>query len=128
MSGFLGIGAATLFNPTLIGMGVHPLVASATGMYQGMYINGTATVFNLLAKRLNIPFAFWISFFGVVACYIGITQINKVVKKSGRGSILVLFLATQIIISSFIVPVMGALQEKQKHDDGENIWAFNSFC
>ena len=128
VSGLLGIGAGVLFNPLLLSIGVHPLVTSATGMYMVMFISGSSSMLFIVGGNLNLSFAFWIAVYSVLATYVGIKQINKVVQRSGRGSLVVVFLAFIIALSAAAIPVLGALQEKKKSDEGEDIWAFNSFC
>lgn len=47
ISGTLGIGGSSIFNPVMISMGVPPLVSTSTGMYMVMYSTGASTVMYL---------------------------------------------------------------------------------
>ena len=52
MSGALGLGGGSIFNPLLLSMGVPPKVASATGMYMIIFSTGASTVTYVLNDML----------------------------------------------------------------------------
>jgi hypothetical protein len=54
VSGGLGLGGGSIFNPVLLGMGIPPAVSSATGMYLVMFTAFGSSVTYLILKTLDI--------------------------------------------------------------------------
>ena len=48
MSGALGLGGGSIFNPLLLSMGVPPRVASATGMYMIIFSTGASSLIYII--------------------------------------------------------------------------------
>jgi uncharacterized membrane protein YfcA len=57
IAGGLGIGAGLIFNPIMIQLGIHPTVASATGMYMVMYTTMASTMVVILLNKLYVQYA-----------------------------------------------------------------------
>ena len=47
VSGALGLGGGSIFNPIMITMGVPPVVSTSTGMYMVMYSTAASTLMYL---------------------------------------------------------------------------------
>jgi uncharacterized protein len=63
VSGALGLGGGSIFNPLLLSMGCPPKVASATGMYMIIFSTGASTMTYVIANLLNVNYAVWIGSF-----------------------------------------------------------------
>lgn len=128
ISGSIGLGAAIIFIPMLIRLGVSPMVASATGMYLVLFSTASSSI--LFAIHLILPFeyAFFLGVFVIIGTYLGLKSINDLVKKSGRASLLVIALTIVIAISAILTPIVGGLNAKSDDDKGKDIFAFASFC
>lgn len=84
VSGALGLGGGSIFNPLLLSMGCPPKVASATGMYMIIYSTGASTVSYIVADMLDITYGAWVGGFNVVGTILGMILLNSVMKKLGR--------------------------------------------
>ena len=84
VSGALGLGGGSIFNPILLSMGVAPTVSSATGMYMIMLSTIASSTLYILNKMLNVRFALWIGLWSVVGTMAGLTIIKKIIKKFNR--------------------------------------------
>ena len=79
----LGLGGGVVFNPLLIELGVHPTVASATGMFLVMFSSLSNTVLYTLTGFMNFPWALWQGVFTTVGSIAGLKVINKAIKQTG---------------------------------------------
>lgn len=84
VSGTLGIGGSSIFNPVMISMGVPPLVSTSTGMYMVMYSTGASTVMYLSYGTFNFSFALWLSFWSSVGIMVGVSIVDHLVTKYKR--------------------------------------------
>ena len=107
VSGALGLGGGSIFNPLLLGLGCPPKVASATGMYMMIFSTGASIVTMLLNDRLNLSYGFYIGFFCVFGSVIGMHSLNYVMRKLGRQSPLVMLLTFILGVSAIAVPYFG---------------------
>ena len=64
----------------------------------------------------------------IVGTALGLKVINSLVKKTGRTSYIAILLTFIIILSALVIPIFGGLQMMEKHDKGENILEFGSYC
>lgn len=104
ISGTLGIGGSSIFNPVMISLGVPPLVSTSTGMYMVMYSTGASTVMYLSYGTFNFSFALWLSFWSSMGIMVGVSIVDHLVKKYKRQSILVIILAAILALSAVLVP------------------------
>ena len=84
MSGALGLGGGSIFNPLLLSLGVPPKVASATGMYMIIFSTGASTAAYIISGMLDLTYGFWVGGFCVVGTIVGMLLLNNFVKKLGR--------------------------------------------
>jgi len=84
VSGAIGLGGSSIFNPLMISMGVPPLVASSTAMYMILYSSTASTVIYFTYGALDLPFAAWISLWCIVGVLIGASLFEQVFKKYSR--------------------------------------------
>jgi uncharacterized membrane protein YfcA len=84
VSGALGLGGGSIFNPILLSMGVSPKVSSSTGMYMILYSTAASTTVYIIYGLLDIKFACWIGFWCTAGAMVGLGLMNIVMKKFGR--------------------------------------------
>lgn len=84
VSGALGLGGGSIFNPLLLSMGCPPSVASATGMYMIIFSTGATTLTFILNGQMDVQYGPWIALFCVVGTIVGMSMIKIVMKKLGR--------------------------------------------
>ena len=114
MTGMLGIGGSTVYNPLLIVMDIHPQVATATGMYIVLVGSVVNIIYYLGQGDWRTGYELVQGAIMLCAATSGIILANTMIKKLGRPSILVLLLALVVIISIVFIPIVEIL--KVLHD------------
>ena len=122
VSGALGLGGGSIFNPLLLSLGVPPKVASATGMYMIIFSTGASTFTFLLNDMLPVSYGIWVGSFCILGTILGMILLKNLMSKLGRQSPLVILLSFILGISAISVPIFGLQQIP------ENPWAFKSLC
>jgi len=84
VSGAIGVGGSSIFNPLMISMGVPPLVATSTAMYMVLYSSTASTVIYFSYGALDLPFAAWISLWSSLGVLIGASLFDRLFKKYKR--------------------------------------------
>ena len=124
VSGALGLGGGSIFNPLLLSMGCPPKVASATGMYMIIFSTGASTMTYIISDMLDLSYGAWVGSWNVVGSLIGMYLLEKIMKKLDRQSPLVILLSSILGISAIAVPVFGSKQLEGK----AHLWALGSIC
>ena len=107
VSGALGLGGGSIFNPLLLSMGVPPKVASATGMYMIIFSTGASTLTYLLAGMLEVSYGLWVGSFCIIGTVVGMLILKNLMNKLNRQSPLVILLSFILGISAISVPIFG---------------------
>lgn len=107
VAGALGLGGGVIFNPLLLSMGVPPKVSSATGMYLIAFSKIATSLLYVLFGKLKMDYGLWVAFWSCIGAMIGLKGANWYMKKFDRQSIIVLFLAFILFISTIGVPAFG---------------------
>jgi len=128
MAGTVGSGGGVIFNPLLLSFGVSPQVASSSGMYMIMFSTLANSILYTMAGFLDVGYAIWWGSFVILGTAVGLKAVNSLVKKTGRTSYIAVLLTFIIILSAIVIPIFGGLQMMEKHDKGENILEFGSYC
>jgi len=84
VSGALGIGGGSIYNPCLLAMGVHPKVAGATGMYLVMFSALNSCVVNWQSNNLNLDYSIWLGILSSAASIMGLFFADLYVRRTGR--------------------------------------------
>ena len=84
VSGALGLGGGSIFNPLLLSLGCPPKVASSTGMYMIIFSTGASTSAYIISGMLELSYGFWIGGWCIVGTIIGMILLKTLVKKLGR--------------------------------------------
>ena len=93
-----------------------------------MFVSLSSVLLFFVAGLFVFTYAGALAILSAGITYISVKLITKHVERSGRGSIIVLFLTIVLAVSSIITPLYGFFQEKDKAENGIDIWTFNSFC
>jgi uncharacterized membrane protein YfcA len=100
VSGALGLGGGSIFNPLMISLGVPPSVSTATGMYMILWSASASSIMYYTFGTLNVTFALWLSFWCCIGIVVGVSLVNYLIKIYGRQSILVFFLVFMLGLSA----------------------------
>lgn len=112
VAGALGLGGGSIYNPALLSLGVHPKVSGATGMFLVLVSTINTCLINFLNGFLDVKYACWISTFSLLGSILGMAATDKVVKMTGKPSIMVWVLVFVFIISTISTPIFGAFSLK----------------
>ena len=124
VSGALGLGGGSIFNPLLLSMGVPPPVASATGMYMIIFSTGASTMTYIIQGMLDVDYGLTIGGFCLIGTFVGMKVLDKVMKKLNRQSPLVMLLTLVLGMSALAVPYFGIDQLK----DEDNLFEMGHIC
>lgn len=128
VSGALGQGGGSIFNPVLLSMGVPPAVASSTGMYMIMFSTAGSSIVYILNGMLKVDYAFWISAWCIVGSIFGLIMLKKLLQMYNRQSPIVMVLAFILGLSAVLVPLFGTMDLIEQANRGKNIMQFRSMC
>lgn len=111
-SGFLnsafGIGSTFILTPTLITLGVFPLVAGSTGMFVAMSNNISSTIAYILYKTINLEYGGIISLMVVLGALPGLIYFQRnFVVWTGRRSSTVILLLFFIVFTTIATPIIS---------------------
>jgi uncharacterized membrane protein YfcA len=126
VSGALGLGGGSIFNPLLLSMGCPPTVASATGMYMIIFSTSASTISYAIGELLNWSYGLWIGSWCIVGTIIGMKTVKTVMAKLGRQSPLVILLTFVLGISGVAVVVFGIIPILKENQG--NMWEYGSIC
>lgn len=107
VAGALGLGGGSIYNPALLSLGVHPKVSGATGMFLVLFSTINTCLINFLNGYLDVYYAMWISAFSLLGSVLGMWATDKVVKMTGKPSIMVWVLVFVFILSTISTPIFG---------------------
>jgi hypothetical protein len=128
VSGALGLGGGSIFNPLMISMGVPPQVSTATGMYMIMCSTAVTSIMYIAYGAMDFQFGVWLSIWSSMGILSGITLVNKLMKKYKRQSILVFILVAVLMMSALLVPIQTGIDTVEYMQKGIDIWKMNSIC
>ena len=84
ISGALGMGGGSVFNPLLLSLGVPPQVASATGMYMIIFSTGASTLTYVYNDLLNFSYGIWSGCFCIMGTMLGMYLLEKLMRRFKR--------------------------------------------
>ena len=127
ISSLVGLGGGVVFNPLMIGFGVHPQVSTSTSMYMIMLSTFSAVVQFLWLKILPIDYTIGFGIVVILATILGNIAINNIIKKLGTPSSLTLFIAGVMIMCTVIVFGYSIFDVIGRAKRGENLFSFKSY-
>lgn len=84
VSGALGLGGGSIFNPLMISLGVPPLVSTSTGMYMIMFSTAASSTIYIAYGAMDMQFAAWLCFWACAGILSGIWAVNTLMKRYKR--------------------------------------------
>ena len=128
VSGALGLGGGSIYNPLMIALGVPPSVSTSTGMYMIMMSTTASSIIYISYGVMPILFSIWLSVWCSAGIIAGIVAINHVMKKTARQSILVFIMTTVLFLSLCLVPIMSGLAAVDAVNKNHDIWENTPLC
>ncbi|KAK9914892.1 hypothetical protein WJX75_001974 [Coccomyxa subellipsoidea] len=126
-AGLLGIGGALIFNPVLLQLGVQPQVTASTSVLMILFTSSAIALSFYFQGLLNVSYAVVLAPLCFVASLIGVTLVGRIIRASGRVSIIVLLLSGLIIAGTVLTAVFGGMRAVNNIRDGAPI-GFKPFC
>ena len=126
VSGALGLGGGSIFNPVLLSMGIPPAVSSSTSMYLVMFTTLGSSITYFLIGKMNIQYALWTGAWCILGSITGMRLLDKVMKKWNRQSPIVFLMAIILGVSAILIPVFGAIDLIEKSSLGQSIFTFKT--
>ena len=84
LGGIVGIAGGIILGPLFLEMGMLPVVVASTNQYLALISTISVTSQFIYMGILNVPYAIFIGVPTVIGCVLGITQVNRIVKMTGR--------------------------------------------
>ncbi|KAK9863229.1 hypothetical protein WJX84_011003 [Apatococcus fuscideae] len=125
-AGLLGIGGALIFNPYLLSLGVSPQVVASTAVLMILFSSSSIALSLNFIGLLNQHFAVIFAPLAFAFSLLGVLIVGRIIRKTGRTSIIILILAFLIIIGAISTLVFGGLRAEKKLIAGE--FGFKPFC
>jgi hypothetical protein len=104
-AGLLGIGGGMVIGPLFIEIGMQPQVGTSSCAYMILWTALSGVIQYYTAGKLGWKFAFFFGCMGFVSGQIGQTGVTRVLKLTGRPSIVVTLLGGIIGLACFIMVV-----------------------
>jgi uncharacterized membrane protein YfcA len=105
IGGIVGIGVGIVLSSLFLQMRMLPTVVANTNQYLVLISTLSVTSQFLYMGILNIPYAAYLGLIQLVAAYLGVTQVNRIVKLTGRQSVIVMILTFVLFIALISLPV-----------------------
>jgi uncharacterized membrane protein YfcA len=121
VSGALGLGGGSIFNPVLLSMGIPPAVASSTGMYLVLFTSIGSSITYTIQQTMNVEYALWTGGWCVLGSIAGMKLLKIFLKKWNRQSPIVFLLAGILGISALLIPIFGAIDLVKKIAKKEDV-------
>lgn len=127
ISSLVGLGGGVVFNPLMIGFGVHPQVSTSTSMYMIMLSTFSAVVQFFWLEILPLDYTIGFGMVIIIATILGNIAINNIIKKLGTPSSLALFIASVMIMWTIIVFGSSVFDVIGRAKRGENLFSFKPY-
>ncbi|CAN0127416.1 unnamed protein product, partial [Heterosigma akashiwo] len=104
-----GVGGGIVKGPLMLEMGVAPAVASATSAVMILYTSFSAATSFVVFGLLRYDYGFMLFLVGIICTAVGQLGVNYVVKKSGRGSYIMLSIGAVVALSTAMMGLQSAM-------------------
>ncbi len=84
LGGLVGTAGGIILGLLFLQMNMSPLVVASTNQYLALISTISVTVQFLYMDVFNYPFALYLGFFVLTGSVLGITQVNRLIKITGR--------------------------------------------
>lgn len=127
LAGATGIGGALIFNPYLLGAGAHPQVVASTAVFIVFFSSSSIALSFYFQGLLNVSYAQVFDVAGFAASLVGVIVVGRIVRASGRPSIIIYILASMIALSATCTVLIGGYRAVSAWQAGEGS-GFRPFC
>jgi uncharacterized membrane protein YfcA len=110
LGGIVGIGGGIILSPLFLQMNMLPRVVANTNQYLVLISTLSVTSQFLYMGIMNIPYAVYLGLIQLLGAYLGVTQVNRIVKLTGRESVIVIILTFVLFIALLSLPVKYLLK------------------
>ena len=124
----MGIGGGLVLGPMLLEMGINPIISTATSNFLVLFTSSSTSLQFIIMGMMNFDYGFACTICSTFGSLIGTLIIQKLLKKTGRPSILIFTLGMVLGISTILIPWDTTLKIIQKTKAGIDIWTINSAC
>lgn len=107
ISSSVGLSGGLLATPLLLSDGLPPTVATSTSMFMAMIATLSSSILYMFGGYVIYPFAFWLSAVAILGTLSGIVIVGTAIKRTGRASLLMWFLAALMLVSIVAEVVFG---------------------
>jgi len=122
-AGMFGVGGGIVKGPLMLGMGVHPKVASASSATMIFFTSFTATTSFMVFGLLVPDYAFVCLFIGFTATYVGQIVLYYLMNKYQRNSYIAFSIGGVVLLSACLMTIqsMVSLAEGDNHHQSGGI-------
>lgn len=110
LAGSLGIGGGLVINPILLKEGLAPSVAAGVSSVIVLFTSLSTTTQYIIVGAFDLWFAFYIIIASGIGAIIGNSVLKKLLRKYNKPSILVWILASLLIASGIVLPIIGGIK------------------
>jgi len=128
VSGALGLGGGSIYNPLMMALGVPPTVSTSTGMYMIMLSTTASSIIYISYGIMPVWFAIWLSVWCSAGIVAGIVAINHLMKKTQRQSTIVFIMTVVFFLSLCLVPIQSSLVAVEDIKNNRDIWEHATLC
>jgi len=108
-AGMFGVGGGIVKGPLMLEMGVAPAVASATSAVMILYTSFSAATSFVVFGLLRYDYGFMLFVVGIICTAVGQVGVNYLVKKSGRGSYIIMSIGAVVALSTAMMGLQSAM-------------------
>lgn len=126
-AGLIGIGGSLIYNPFLLALGLHPQVVASTATLLIFFSSSVVATSFYFHHILNVSYAAHFVPPSIIAGFIGVLFISRVVKATGRASIVIILLAVLITLGAVITGTFETFRSYTAFQEGAGI-GFQPFC
>ncbi|PON68313.1 Transmembrane protein TauE-like [Parasponia andersonii] len=127
IAGLLGIGGGFILGPIFLELGIPIEVTSATATFIMLFSSSISIVEYYLLKRFPVPYALYFAIVAIVSAILGQTVLGKVIRSSGRTSIIIFILASMMFVGAISLGGVGIAHTIEKIEHHEYM-GFENIC
>ncbi|CAI5494419.1 unnamed protein product [Closterium sp. Naga37s-1] len=102
MAGMVGIGGALIFNPYLLSLGLHPQILASTSVFMILFSSSAISISLFFHGFLDTSYAAVFAPVAFLASLVGVFIVGKIVRNTGRSSIIIFILAVLIALGGVL--------------------------
>ncbi|PON56467.1 Transmembrane protein TauE-like [Trema orientale] len=127
IAGLLGIGGGFVLGPIFLELEIPIEVTSATATFIMLFSSSLSIVEYYLLKQFPVPYALYFAGVAIISAVLGQTVLGKLIRNSGRRSIIIFILASMMSIGVISLGGVGIAHsiEKIRHHD---YMGFENIC